>query len=290
MNLPDFNNISAAEQKQFFAEYGFIGPIRAISTHEAKEIEVELRQALVEGDYGSVSRRNRHFDLDSLKRLTILPQFLETVKNVYDENLVLWRSHVFTGRRKRGLGWHQDFFTSFLANPRNHCTVHFAVTEATPDNCVMVIPGSHKWTEEDIRAKGLELIEETSSGYGTPYYMKRNAIKHVSMTLKPGEYFVFHPGTMHASSDRLHEKGTKSGLVGSLKRMAKALLAKLASRGIGTMGSRLAVGFRFCDANNTINDAAFVETAELGHRAVIVAGSMKCPANFDDWRLQKLAS
>ena len=268
-----------------FSRDGFVGPLRALAQHEALEFASVLRNAMKEEGYSARARRNRHLDLPGGREVATAPAILECLAQVYSPNLALWRSHAFTGSPGRGLGWHSDRFSTLLADALDHATVHLALTRAPLGNCMMVIPESHSWPEEERARNGFRLIEKTAQGgYGTPYYQRTNTDRSPhAIPLEPGEFFVFHPATLHASVDRIGDASNSNPLLGFAKRSAKAALMALASRDLAPDPPRIALGLRFCDPRNTVSREAFAEMPDRGTAPVVVAGDADA-RDMIDWR------
>lgn len=278
----------ASQLKEQYLAEGYVGPFRAISEAEAAKLAAVILPALKADSYSAIARRNRHFDLEQVRRVATSPVITDLLTEIYSTQICLWRSHVFTGKKGRGLGWHSDFFRTLLDDPLDHLTLHFAITAAPADNCLMVLPGSHTWSQEDRREAGFRLIEQTlDGGYGTPYYVregKRHDIRKI--TLEPGEFFVFDPGLLHASIDRVGDQSNKSSMLSFVKKLAKRAESSLTRFGVVREPSRLAIGFRYCDPRNTISAQAFRETEAKGHCPIFLAGGTlpAGPTPFADWR------
>ncbi|MBN4046598.1 phytanoyl-CoA dioxygenase family protein [bacterium AH-315-P15] len=269
-----------------FEGQGFVGPIRAVSEAEAAAMALETKTALKEGNYVPAARRNRHFDLTTHNALATNQILIDTLREIYSEDLVIWRSHVFSGRAGSGLGWHRDFFHSFLDDPEDHLSVHFAITPAPEGNCVMVVPGSHKWSDTQITAQGFGLIGETeNTGYGTPYYIRHsNKAGHNSITLAPGEFFIFHPALLHASVNRIGAKSSGTGFIVAAKKWARGVQRILMQVGLTDGGSRLAVGLRICRPQNRVSDVAFGEWPGTDDTRALISGQWRGEeASFVDW-------
>ena len=274
--------------RELFVQQGYVGPFRAISEDEAKTLTDVLLPALQADSYSPAARRNRHFDMAAVHRVAISPIIADLLAEIYSPELCLWRSHVFTGRKGHGLGWHSDYFRKLLADPLDHLTLHFAVTEAPADNCLMVIPGSHRWTAKEREEAGFELIGKTlDTGYGTPYYVRNGKRVEIRpITLQPGEFFVFNPGLLHASIDRVGDTSLSNPLLSAVKKLAKRVLGSLGRYGAAPPPSRLAIGFRYCDPRNAISPTAFRESESKAHGPAYIAGKElpDGPTPFADWR------
>ncbi len=238
--------------------------------------------------FSPIARRNRHFDIEQVHKLAVLPAIVDLLTRIYSPDLCVWRSHIFTGKKGHGLGWHSDYFRTLLTDPLDHLTLHFAITAAPEDNCLMVVPGSQNWTQEERSKAGFELIGNTlDRGYGTPYYIRNGMPVEIrKITLRPGEFFVFNPGLLHASIDRVGDRSNASPLLALAKKAAKNSLAFLGKYGLVEAPSRLAIGFRYCNPRNSISPIAFRETLDRGHCPALVAGKRtpEGSGSFADWR------
>ena len=140
----------------------------------------------------------------------------------------------------------------------------------------------------DLAEFGFELIRKSQdTGYGTPYYIRRDPnVEIVEIDLKAGEFFIFHPGTLHASVDRIGDTSNRSSVKLWAKSTAKFVLSRFAAHGIGTIGSRVGIGFRFCSLSNNVNEVAYAETKHKGHMPVLLgSGQNRCPPGLADWRI-----
>lgn len=151
--------------------------------------------------------RNRHLDLPSVARVCRLPAIVDRVAQLFGSDLILWRTQCFlqSGKPGEGLGWHRDLYVNLLESPRTSLSVHLAVTEAPDDNCVLILPGTHNMTTEQICSEhGLALLPgKESNRQGSPQFdgapARSSGIKR--MPLKPGEFFIFNEALVHASSE-----------------------------------------------------------------------------------------
>lgn len=150
---------------------------------------------------------NRHLDLQIVARLCNQPSIVDRVALLFGSDLILWRSQFFlqSGKPAEGLGWHRDLYLNLLEEPRTSLSVHLAVTEAAEDNCVLILPGTHKMTTDRICSEhGLTVFPgKESNRSGSPQFhgepKRSSAIKR--MLLKPGEFFIFNEALVHASSE-----------------------------------------------------------------------------------------
>lgn len=211
--------LSGAAIEQFRLD-GVLGPVSTYAPDEAERKFTPIREAVsrVPRDLPTGAHktswlphvRNRHFDLPAVAELCFHPAIVAGLTSLLGPDLVLWRSNLFVQGVGVGLriNWHQDEYLELLAPPRTNLSVHVAVTAATEQNCVVVLPGSHRLTREEIREKhGLRFREGSDRrGDGTPGYDASPEVQQAlaangrRMTLAPGEFFIFHPSLLHASN------------------------------------------------------------------------------------------
>jgi ectoine hydroxylase-related dioxygenase (phytanoyl-CoA dioxygenase family) len=192
--------------------------------------------------------RNRHLDLPFVARICSLPAIVDRVAQLFGSDLILWRTQFFlqSGKPSEGLGWHRDLYVNLLEAPRTSLSVHLAVTEASEDNCVLILPGTHTMTTDQIcREHGLApRAGRESNNQGSPQFSGtpgRGAVKH--MPLKPGEFFIFNEALVHASSE--------------IPKPSRA---------------RIAMGMRVTVPSVKVLPLAFADTLPKVHRCVMLRG------------------
>jgi non-haem Fe2+, alpha-ketoglutarate-dependent halogenase len=253
----------AATIEQFERD-GFVGPLPTYGPEEAEEKLRPIREE-VERLPNPLPRgprkktwlpyvRNRHFDLPAVSELCSHPAIVAQLSSLLGPDLVLWRTNLFVQGSDVGFGldWHQDEYRTLLAEPRTNMSVHVAVTAATEDNCVVVLPGSHRLTRDEIEERyGLRFRENSDGGaYGAPAYdaspeVQRALAPEVKrMVLAPGEFFVFHDALVHGSS--LNRPRTGAG------------------------HTRIGVAIRVTVPSVQVLPSAFEEVPDRGHRAISV--------------------
>jgi ectoine hydroxylase-related dioxygenase (phytanoyl-CoA dioxygenase family) len=258
--------LSADELRQWESD-GYVGPYAAYDGEEAARVARSIdRQVLRRVRWRSTLHRllgwkrpdrhwrfqmtrNRHLDLPVVARICGLPAIVERVALLFGADLILWRTQFFlqSGKPSEGLGWHRDLYVNLLEAPRTSLSVHLAVTEATEDNCVLILPGTHNMTNDQIcSAHGLALVRGRESNLqGSPQFAgapkRSEAVKR--MPLKPGEFFIFNEALAHASSE-----------------------ASNPSR------SRIAMGMRVTVPSVRVLPLAFSDTLPKVHRCVMLRG------------------
>jgi non-heme Fe2+,alpha-ketoglutarate-dependent halogenase len=254
-------NAATIEQ---FSRDGFVGPLPTYAPDEAERKLQPIRdevsrlpRVLPKGPRKKTwlpHVRNRHFDLPAVAELCLHPAIVAELTSLLGPDLVLWRSNLFVQGSDVGFGldWHQDEYRTLLAPPRTNVSVHVAVTPATEDNCVVVMPGSHRLTRDEIQEQyGLRFREGSDGGaYGAPAYdaspevQQSLAPKVTRMVLAPGEFFVFHDALLHGSN--------------------------LNSPAAGDDHTRIGVAIRMTTPSVEVLPSAFEEVPDRGHRAISV--------------------
>jgi len=272
------------DMTRLYADQGYVGPLTAFTPEEMATIIPQVaadmaKQTELRG------WRNRHLEWDLARRLTTAPAIVDAMKKLLAPNLLVWRTNFFVVSSGKGLPWHQDEYNSLLQDPVHHITTHLAITDAAENNCLMIIPGSHKYTRDSIEHDGFEHIEQgnVEERLGTPRYRRiaGRAPEPVRVLLKPGEFIVFHPSLMHGSSDNLNAYPPKPSL---LKRL-KNKLPGSGRPGTNISGpDRLAFGIRATVPENKVLPPAFAETFPRVDKCVLLSGSKTSDVNETvDW-------
>ena len=198
--------------KDTFDARGFVGPFRSRPPEKMSRLQNCLRALIDRDEYVIQTRMNRHLDLPVLAKLANHPRIKQVATALLGPDLLLWRSMIFDVQSSRGLGWHRDEYHAFLERPLAQAAIHVAITQASADNCMSVIPGSHLFEFDDLRRLGFNYIEGTkTNSYGAPNYWRdaQHELNAVKLTLQAGEFIVFHPGLLHGSADRVRDPASR---------------------------------------------------------------------------------
>jgi hypothetical protein len=255
-----------------YRSFGVAGPYKAFEPAELDGMADRVMREMGAQNFNLLSGRNRHLDWDLAQRLSAAPAIREAAFRLLGPRLALWRTQFFVGRRGQGLRWHQDEYRTLLRDPFNHISIHLAITEAVPDNCVFVLPGSHRMDRAELARQGFHFLQGTDEdAYGAPNYWRdaSRPTNDLKMTLRPGEFFVFHPGLVHASKDMtgLPLAPRPPSLMSDLARRVSRRLVR--ARDIVSM-PRLAFGLRLTVAENEIFPTAFAQTLPRPDHAVMI--------------------
>jgi phytanoyl-CoA hydroxylase len=162
--LPDMTRLTAAEQKVFYDEQGYL----VIPKFLSRKGLAELRSALADVLQGAkrVTRSNRKFLVvkgpderhhvkrvcdpiahhKTFYRLVFHPRILDVVENLIGPNIQLQQSRLVLKPRTPNawFDWHQDY-PAFPHTNFDLLVVMVYLDDSTPHNgCLTVIPGSHR--------------------------------------------------------------------------------------------------------------------------------------------------
>lgn len=268
-----------------YADQGYIGPLVAFTPEQIAEIIPQIKADMAKQS-SLPGWRNRHLDWDIAKQLTRAPAIVDAMATLLGSELLVWRTNFFIVSPNKGLPWHQDEYNSLLSDPVNHITAHLAITEAKEDNCLMIIPGSHKYTHVNMRDEGFEHIEGgyIESRLGTPRYRRipGRAPEPVRILLKPGEFIIFHPSMMHGSADNLNVAPRKPSLLKRvINKLARASNERPPAQSVAP--DRLAFGVRATVPDNKVLPAAFAETLPRIDKCVVLTGNNSGSNEVTDW-------
>jgi ectoine hydroxylase-related dioxygenase (phytanoyl-CoA dioxygenase family) len=236
-----------------FQQRGYAGPYPLVAPTEAESLGQLVRQEFENNRFRPLrAGRNRHLDLKSIAKLCRLTQLTDAATAVLGPDLILWRTQMFFQVRERALPWHQDLFNNLLDNARINISIHIALTAATEQNCMTVIPGSHR---ADCGTFGLQREDGPSPNtYGNQRFTQNGTEPPENkMILAPGEFFIFDSGLIHRTGCTANS------------------------------GPRLAFVMRITTPAVTVRPEAFSEIPKAGHTAVLLSGR-------DSYRLNQLGS
>ena len=137
-----------------------------------------------------------------MARICRIPEVVEPRAAVLGPDLLLWRSNIFgMSAATYQLPWHRDEYNDVLdfPSPASHCSLQINLTDASEQNCVAVIPGSHRWDAAELAWRGFAAARTRDGGSNTPEYTVSEPVGAVDIPLAAGEYYVFHPRLLHAS-------------------------------------------------------------------------------------------
>ena len=139
-----------SDLEHFYEQNGYLPPARAFDAGAPEHAELLAGVASIAEWPES---RNRHLDLPAVARICRIPEVVGRVRAVLGPDLLLWRSNIFgMSAATYQLPWHRDEYNDVLdfPSPASHCSLQINLTDASEQNCVAVIPGSHRWDAAEL--------------------------------------------------------------------------------------------------------------------------------------------
>ncbi len=187
------------EQLDHYKNKGYVSPVSALTSIEAKEIRDEIEK--IEKDWpGALEGINRnyiHLISPIFNKVCLNKNILDAVESIIGKNILICGTTLFIKNpNERGfVSFHQDAKYIGL-EPHNWVTVWVAVTDANEKNgCMKMLPGSHK---EDLKTHEQKFDENNLLTRGqtiTNVQLDRTD----PIILKAGQVSLHHPKIVHGS-------------------------------------------------------------------------------------------
>ncbi len=188
-----------ADQIDHYRNKGYLSPVSALTSSEAKEIrnEIEKIEKNWPGALEGINRNYVHLISPILNKVCLNKNILDAVESIIGKNILICGTTLFIKEKKEMgfVSFHQDAKYIGL-EPHNWVTVWLAVTDTNENNgCMRMLPGSHK--------ENLKFHEEEFDKYNL--LTRGQTIKDVSLdktipiVLKAGEISLHHPLIVHGS-------------------------------------------------------------------------------------------
>ena len=187
------------EQLDHYKNKGYVSPVSALTSIEAKEIRDEIEK--IEKDWpGALEGINRnyiHLISPIFNKVCLNKNILDAVESIIGKNILICGTTLFIKNpNERGfVSFHQDAKYIGL-EPHNWVTVWVAVTDANEKNgCMRMLPGSHK---EDLKTHEQKFDENNLLTRGqtiTNVQLDRTD----PIILKAGQVSLHHPKIVHGS-------------------------------------------------------------------------------------------
>ena len=187
------------EQLDHYNNKGYISPINALSSFEAKEVRDEIEK--IEKDWpGALEGINRnyiHLISPIFNKVCLNKNILDAVESIIGKNILICGTTLFikNPNEKGFVSFHQDAKYIGL-EPHNWVTAWVAITDANEKNgCMRMLPGSHK---ENLKSHEQKFDENNLLTRG-------QTVKNVSLektepiVLKAGQVSLHHPTIVHGS-------------------------------------------------------------------------------------------
>lgn len=208
------NSILNENQKNFFADNGYVGPFSLPDNLSAIELKHSIEDSSENARLLFMPERISHIISKPVFKLATEPSILDSVSSLLGSDLLLWIGEVIYKNPGDGLTfWHIDEINYAVGGVH----VSVAITDMNINNgCLQVIPGTHKYKDN--------LNEYANKGEWDPYSSEsavqladrlhpENAPHQiVPVEMKAGEYFLDMGGLWHTALANQTEK-VRLGLV-----------------------------------------------------------------------------
>lgn len=224
------------DDKAFFDQNGYLGPITIYSPEETAALWKKLRPQLLNKKhaiYGN-NRMNydRHLDNKILSDVISHPAIVRRVQNLLGQNLLCWRTEWFPKYPgDEGTAWHQaESFVAFegdrkLVPTEPHqgsweLTVWFAFTDATRETaCLKVVPGTHRtWFFDETRNIQYD-PQQTAGFYGYDFEKLKidpnwtpDESQALHFEMRAGQCLMFTSRCLHGSEPNSTKDRSRMGL------------------------------------------------------------------------------
>ena len=187
------------EQLDYYKNKGYISPVDALTSTEAKEIRDEIEK--IEKNWPKalegINRNYVHLISPVFNKVCLNKKILDAVESIIGKNILICGTTLFikNPKEKGFVSFHQDAKYIGL-EPHNWVTVWVAITDANEKNgCMRMLPGSHK-----------ENLKHHEENFDENNLLTRGqTIKNVSLDktkpviLKAGQMSLHHPKIVHGS-------------------------------------------------------------------------------------------
>ena len=187
------------EQLDHYNNKGYISPVNALTSIEAKEIRDEIEK--IEKNWSKalegINRNYVHLISPVFNKVCLNKNILDAVESIIGKNILICGTTLFikNPKEKGFVSFHQDAKYIGL-EPHNWVTVWVAITDAHENNgCMRMLSGSHK---ENLKYHEQKFDENNLLTRG-------QTIKNISLDktepviLKAGQMSLHHPKIIHGS-------------------------------------------------------------------------------------------
>ena len=187
------------DQLNHYKDKGYISPINALTSSEAKEIrnEIEKIENKWPGALEGINRNYIHLISPIFNKICLNKSILDAVQSIIGKNILICGTTLFikNPNEKGFVSYHQDAKYIGL-EPHNWVTVWLAVTDTNEHNgCMKMLPGSHKENLKSHEQKfdDNNLLTRGQTIKGVPLNKTEPVI------LKAGQMSLHHPLVVHGS-------------------------------------------------------------------------------------------
>jgi hypothetical protein len=203
----------SAEKQEFYAENGYLYPIRVFSDTETAEFRRQFDDYTAQNKDlldKMIPRERRavyaltHLMLPWVYQIAAHPRVLDAVEGAIGPNILVWGSDWFVkfARDPAFISWHQDGAYWGL-NPPKVTTAWIALSPSTLENgCMQVMPGTQQTQLPQRETYALD----NALSRGQEIALEVDESKAVAMTLDAGEMSLHHIGIAHGSKANSSDK------------------------------------------------------------------------------------
>jgi len=196
----------SAEEQEFYAENGYLYPVRVFSDAETTEFRRQFDDYTAQHNdlLGKMIPRERravygltHLMLPWVYQIASHPRVLDAVEGAIGPNILVWGSDWFVkfARDPAFISWHQDGAYWGL-NPPKVTTAWIALSPSTLENgCMQVMPGTQKMQLPQRETYALD----NALSRGQEIALEVDESKAVAMMLDAGQMSLHHIGIAHGS-------------------------------------------------------------------------------------------
>jgi non-haem Fe2+, alpha-ketoglutarate-dependent halogenase len=206
MAMSEITDKLSAEKQEFYAENGYLYPIRVFSDAETAGFRRQFDDYTAQNKDlldKMIPRERRavyaltHLMLPWVYQIAAHPRVLDAVEGAIGPNILVWGSDWFVkfARDPAFISWHQDGAYWGL-NPPKVTTAWIALSPSTLENgCMQVMPGTQKMQLPQRETYALD----NALSRGQEIALEVDESKAVAMTLEAGEMSLHHIGIAHGS-------------------------------------------------------------------------------------------
>ncbi|MEZ5734584.1 MAG: phytanoyl-CoA dioxygenase family protein [Novosphingobium sp.] len=214
-------NESATDTKyrlRDFSQHGFTGPLTLIGEPEMNRLVAELGPLIeterkpetyysaVTPDVGNDEPVEAFYDAHHrdplVRQLADRPEMADWASAVLDGPVRIWRTTFWIktpGARR--IEWHQDTYKDEKLGSFPNANVWIALDEATTQNCMCFVPGTHREIIALERFEEAGYIARLKRGEALPAPPVDGDV--VKMPLRPGQCVLFDGRVLHGSAPNL---------------------------------------------------------------------------------------
>ena len=187
------------DQLKHYKNKGYISPVNALTSSEAKQIRDEIEKIENEwpGALEGINRNYVHLISPIFNKICLNKNILDAVESIVGKNILICGTTLFikNPNEKGYVSFHQDAKYIGL-EPHNWVTVWLAVTDTNEHNgCMRMLPGSHKGNLKSHEQKfdDNNLLTRGQTIKSVPLN------KTEPIILKAGQVSLHHPLVVHGS-------------------------------------------------------------------------------------------